>query len=295
MDWIKENYRLAVLHAFALALLAWLIARGAVQQARPAVMGFELESGLWAVRFLLACLSISPLRTFFGWNQLVELRKPLGLWSFGFALVHVGYFLSERELVWRPLRLQFVIALGAAGMIILSLLALTSNRWSMRRLRKNWKRLHRLVYAAGAAVVAHAMLATTTSKRLAMFHPEAIRELSVYAVVLAVLLVVRVPLVRRAVVRLRRPRRRTQPAYSPPQQIETSPDTEPVPRELPPAILFEIERFEELTPVSAKPARSPIAHRHGGNGTPPKRANGTRVLPAEYAQLEGKRPDEHPK
>jgi DMSO/TMAO reductase YedYZ heme-binding membrane subunit len=93
--------------------------------------------------------------------------------------------------------MQPFIALGLLGLFILTVLAITSNRWAMRRLGKHWKRLHRLVYLAGMAVVFHALLATTMSKKMFVRDPQAIDELKLYLALLVVLLIVRIPLVRR--------------------------------------------------------------------------------------------------
>ena len=94
------------------------------------------------------------------------------------------------------------LALGLVGISILSALAATSNRWAMKRLGKNWKRLHRLVYLAGIAVVTHSMLAMTMSKKISIRDPQAQSELKVYVAVLAVLLVVRIPLVRQLLMQI---------------------------------------------------------------------------------------------
>jgi hypothetical protein len=67
----------------------------------------------------------------------------------------------------------------------------------MKRLGKNWKRLHRLVYFSSIAAVTHAMLATTMSKKLLFRDPQAQSELRIYIAILAILLVVRLPRVRK--------------------------------------------------------------------------------------------------
>ena len=72
----------------------------------------------------------------------------------------------------------------------------------MRRLGKNWKRLHRLVYLAGVIVVYHAMLATEATKRISLRDPQAIEELKIYFVIVAILLLVRIPPIRRALKQL---------------------------------------------------------------------------------------------
>jgi hypothetical protein len=125
------------------------------------------------------------------------------LWAFGFGLLHMLYYLDETGWVngarssWLQWPMQLYLALGLLGFTILAVLALTSNRWSMRRLGKQWKRLHRLVYIAAMTVVFHALLATTMSKKVLLRDPHAVSELQVYLAVLALLLVVRLPLVRR--------------------------------------------------------------------------------------------------
>ena len=47
-----------------------------------------ISSGKWAIRFLLLCLLMTPLNTVLGWRGAIKLRKPAGLWAFGFAVAH---------------------------------------------------------------------------------------------------------------------------------------------------------------------------------------------------------------
>ena len=161
-----------------------------------------LESGKWAIRFLLVCLSMTPLNRYLGWSSAIKLRKPAGLWAFGFAVLHVVAYIRDTQFTWLALSMPSFIVLGMLGLLILAALAVTSNRWAMRRLRKNWKRLHKLVYLAGNLVVFHAILATAVSKKIGARDPQAIHELKVYLALLIVLLGVRIPLVRRALGRL---------------------------------------------------------------------------------------------
>ncbi len=149
------------------------------------------------------CLSMTPLHRYFGWSSAVKLRKPAGLWAFEFAVLHLLAYIREARFTWLEFPMPPFIVLGVLGLLILSALAVTSNRWAMRRLRKTWKRLHRLVYLAGNLVVFHAILATTMSKRIPLRDPHAIQELSVYLALLVVLLVVRIPLAHRTLVPIR--------------------------------------------------------------------------------------------
>jgi sulfoxide reductase heme-binding subunit YedZ len=197
MAWIKSNWRWGALNLFAVGILAYVLRQGSTGWNNLDTFDSGLESGKWAIRFLLTSLTMTPLNTYFGWKSGIKLRKSAGLWAFGFASVHVLLYIRETSLKWLTASMPFYLVLGLVGMSILSVLAATSNRWTMQRLGKNWKRLHRLVYFSGIAVVTHSMLATTMSKKILGRDPEAPNELKVYIAILSVLLVVRIPLVRK--------------------------------------------------------------------------------------------------
>lgn len=213
MAWLTSNWRWAALNLWAGSVLILVVSLGRTDWNATDTFDPGLESGKWAVRFLLICLAVTPLHTYFGWRSLISLRKPAGLWAFGFAVLHGLVYLKEAGWAWLAWPTQLYIALGLLGLLILTALALTSNRWAMRCLRKQWKRLHRLVYLAGSAGVMHAILATSVSKKVLVHDPQAIYELNVYLAVLVVLLVVRIPLVRRGlkqILALRRPQRQVE-------------------------------------------------------------------------------------
>ena len=186
-----------------------------------------LESGKWAIRFLLACLTMTPLNTYFGWKGGIKLRKSAGLWAFAFASLHVLLYIRDAKLEWLTFSMPLFLTLGLVGMSILSVLASTSNRWAMQRLGKNWKRLHRLVYILGIAVVTHSMLATMMSKKIFVRDPQAPNELKAYVAILSVLLVVRIPLVRQLLkqipVLLKRRRKLVSPVAIPGDGVELWP------------------------------------------------------------------------
>jgi sulfoxide reductase heme-binding subunit YedZ len=214
MVWLKSNWRGAALNLFGSSVVVGILAWGSRDMNNTNTFDPGLESGKWAIRFLLICLAMTPLNTCFNWRGAIKLRKPAGLWAFGFAALHVLYTVGADPLAWLGWPMQPFIALGLLGFCILSMLALTSNRWSMQRLRKQWKRLHRLVYLAGVAVTSHAILATSASKKLLLRDPQALEELNIYLAVLVVLLVVRIPLVRRVlkpVIAVLWPARRDEP------------------------------------------------------------------------------------
>lgn len=202
MDWLRSHWRWAAFNTSSLHILGYVLTQGSTDWTRTDTFDTGLESGIWAIRYLLVSLSMTPLNTYFGWSSAIPLRKSAGLWCFGFASIHVWYFLGDGPLNWLTWPISDFILLGLAGMFILAALAVTSNKWSMKRLGKNWKRLHRRVYLAGIAVTAHSLLATEMSKKLMFRDPESTGELSVYAAVLCVLLVVRVPVVRQILLKV---------------------------------------------------------------------------------------------
>ncbi len=195
MTWLKSNWRGATLNLIASSVLIFVVTQGSADW-NSHTFDIELESGKWAIRLLLTCLTMTPLQTYLGWSSALKLRKPAGLWAFAFAIVHVTFLIRDARLSWLEFPMQLFIALGLTGFTVLTALAITSNRWAMRRLGKNWKRLHRLVYLAGAAVASHAILATAASKKIILRDPQSSQELKIYLAVLVVLLVVRLPFVR---------------------------------------------------------------------------------------------------
>lgn len=201
MDNLKKNWRLAVLHSIAFGLVIYIFTQGTITTLGYTQGGFDpgLACGKWAIRFLLLCLSVTPLNTYLRWRWVIPLRKWLGLWAFTFAGLHLAvYILADGKLNWLTWNMPLYIALGAVSLLILTALALTSNQWAMRKLKQNWKRLHRLVYAAGLLVMIHAMLSTTMSKKVLTRDPNAIIELPIYLVLLILLLALRIPAVKRA-------------------------------------------------------------------------------------------------
>jgi len=195
----KQFWLRAALHAVALGALVYVLMGAAGPQWETSNRHDRvLEAGVWAVRFLLFSLAISPANAYLGWRSAIKLRKPAGLWAFGFGALHFGLSFVEstpRGTYLTP-PLPLYIVLGVVGLLILAALASTSTRWAQRRLGKNWKRLHRLVYAGGIAAVAHALLATEMSKRVYVRYPDLTYEVRVYIVILTILLILRLPFVR---------------------------------------------------------------------------------------------------
>ena len=147
----------------------------------------SIETGEWALRFLLITLALTPLAQLTGEIRFVRQRRMLGLFALFYASVHflswMAFILGFRwmaiaeELLERP-----YITIGFAAYLIILALGVTSPRAMVRRLGKNWKRLHKLIYLAAVLALIHLLWILRTD----------IQEVVLYGGILAVLLGYRV-------------------------------------------------------------------------------------------------------
>lgn len=169
------------------------------------IQAIEQRTGLYALTFLLLSLACSPLASIFGWKQLIQRRKALGLYGFMYAALHVGTFFVvdyglDLAAVWRDVWNKYYIIIGATAFLLLLPVAATSFRYWMRRLGKNWKRLHRLVYVISPLVVVHFILVVKGD--ITRLQGDLAQPL-LYGGIAAILLLVRVTAVKRWLIRLR--------------------------------------------------------------------------------------------
>lgn len=191
------------------------------------------RTGWWALTLLVATLAVTPVRRITGWNRIIEIRKTLGLASFGYACVHlVGYVAIDQWFGWSYilddiLERPFITA-GFTAFLLLLPLALTSSRAAIRRMGGNrWRQLHRLIYPAAILAVLHYFWLVKADTRPPL----------IYAGIVGVLLLFRVynPFVRK---KKGRPattvRGRVTPGLSPvhwrPSTSAAGPDVEPTSR-----------------------------------------------------------------
>ncbi len=149
------------LHVISLIPAAWLVF-GLITNR----LGFnpveELihETGIWAFRFLLISLAITPLRAVIKIVWLTQFRRMLGLYALFYAVCHfMIYFLWDQSLdlslviediVERP-----YLTVGFAALCIFIPLALTSTAYARRKMKRAWSSLHKLVYVSGVLVALH--------------------------------------------------------------------------------------------------------------------------------------------
>jgi sulfoxide reductase heme-binding subunit YedZ len=145
-----------------------------------------LTTGIWAFRFLLTTLAITPIRRLTGWNRIIQFRRMLGLFAFFYASIHLlSYFAFDRlfafgEVLGDIAKRPFITA-GMTAYALMVPLALTSTKGWIRRLGRRWQVLHRLVYLSAGAAALHFIWKVKV----------AIGEPVYYAVVLAALLAFR--------------------------------------------------------------------------------------------------------
>lgn len=197
--WWRKNWLRVLVHIGALLPLAWLASQYLQGSfVVDPVREMTTFTGKTALILLMLSLACTPISTATGLKQVLRVRRALGVYSLLYAGVHFAIFVGldygfDPGLLGEAIFKQRYVIVGFAAGVILLLLGLTSTRGWQKRLRRNWKRLHRLVYLAGILVVAHFLW---LSKDL----QEPLR----YAALLAGLLLLRLPPLRGAISRLRR-------------------------------------------------------------------------------------------
>jgi sulfoxide reductase heme-binding subunit YedZ len=119
-----------------------------------------LTTGIWALRFLLITLAITPVRRITGVNVVIQYRRMVGLFAFFYACVHLlSYMLFDRlfhigEILTDIAERPFIMA-GMTAVALMIPLAVTSTKGWIRRLGRRWQTLHRIVYLSAAAACLH--------------------------------------------------------------------------------------------------------------------------------------------
>ncbi|VEF12867.1 sulfite oxidase subunit YedZ [Pseudomonas fluorescens] len=153
--------------------------------------------GLGTLVLLLITLSMTPLQKLTGWAGWIAVRRQLGLWCFAYVVMHLcSYMAFILGFDWSQLAVELrkrpYIIVGALGFLGLLALAVTSNRYSQRRLGVRWKKLHRLAYVILGLGLLHMLWIVRAD----------LEEWAVYASIGAVLLILRIPPVTRRIPRL---------------------------------------------------------------------------------------------
>ena len=147
------------------------------------------ETGFWALTLLMVTLAVTPVRRITGWNRIIQLRRPLGLFAFFYLLLHFLTYVSldrwfdfstiAEDIAERP-----YITVGFTAFVLLIPLAVTSTKGWIRRLGKRWTMIHRAIYISAALGVLHFYWKKSAKSDTA--------EPLLFAAILGVLLIARV-------------------------------------------------------------------------------------------------------
>lgn len=191
LPWLRRHWLGLLTHMAGLAPLVLMIVYYLTDALVNPVRYTILRSGTLGLIFLVASLACTPLRKLSGWSKIIQSRRALGLYGFLYVTLHFWGYLSWEndfffDLIWRDLGERPAMPIGIAAFVLLIPLALTSTRGWQRRLGKRWLRLHRLVYLALPLSVWHYL----------WLDRDFITWPVIYAVIVALLLIVRLPFVR---------------------------------------------------------------------------------------------------
>ena len=190
--------RIAV-HVAAVLPLAWLLWDFLLDNLSVNPIGdIQLRTGRFALILLVTSLVCTPLSRLLRVPRILSFRRALGLYAFAYACLHLLNFLAldygfDLGLIREDLFEKWYALVGLGAFLLLLPLAVTSTAGWRRRLGRGWFGLHHLVYAAAVLAVTHFTLQTRGDITLPL----------VYIAVLSVLLLARVPILRRAAGRLR--------------------------------------------------------------------------------------------
>jgi sulfoxide reductase heme-binding subunit YedZ len=101
-------------------------------------------------------LSLTPITILTGIKSRLHVRQALGITAFVYASLHFLFFCVDKG--WMATFKEFGLVLGLISTLVMMVLAITSNRRSMKFMRKFWKKMHRMAYLAGMLAVCHVVL-----------------------------------------------------------------------------------------------------------------------------------------
>ncbi len=165
------------------------------------------RTGNIAIILLVLSLACTPANLIFRFSPVLKVRRALGLYGYLYAALHFLIFVGldygfNLRLVLQSIAEKRFIVVGFVALLLLTILAVTSFRWWMVRLGKNWKRLHRLTYLANLLVVLH--FAWAVKGNIFQLQGDILRPL-LAGIAVAGLLILRIPAIRQRINRLVRP------------------------------------------------------------------------------------------
>ena len=165
------------------------------------IQALEQRTGRAAITLLMFSLACTPMSSLFGWKEPLKRRRTLGLYAFMYATIHVIIFMDlDYGFAW-SLIIQTIfqkpyILMGVLAFLMLIPLAMTSfDIWKLR-MGQNWKRLHRLIYFIAPMALLHFAWGKKGTFFLLLGD---IKRPLIYSLVFIVLMLLRLPLVKRTI------------------------------------------------------------------------------------------------
>lgn len=164
LPWTDRQGRFSTLRAVTFALLlvpallllhaAWMHQLGS----KPWTQAIH-QTGTWTVRILIVTLAVSPFRRLLDWGKLIGIRRMLGLGVMAYALGHLALYCIDMAFDWglivSEIVKRFYLTIGFVALLGLVALGATSTDGMIKRLGKNWQRLHNLVYPIAMLALLH--------------------------------------------------------------------------------------------------------------------------------------------
>lgn len=165
------------------------------------IQALELRTGKYALVLLILSLACTPINTVFGFRQALKVRRPLGLYAFFYASLHFLIFIGldyqfDLVLLQEAIFEKRYALVGFTAGLILLVLAVTSTRGWMKRLGRTWSNIHKFVYLAGILVIVHYVWLVKSDIRVPLM----------YGGVVLLLLIARIPYIRKVLSRIRQHR-----------------------------------------------------------------------------------------
>jgi sulfoxide reductase heme-binding subunit YedZ len=196
---LQDRLLRLVVHIGALLPLAVLIWDFSTNNltANP-IQAATLRTGKAAIVLLVLTLAVTPFYTIFRFKPVLPIRRTLGLYTFLYVSIHFLIFVAvdygfDLDLLKGAIFEKRYALVGLAAGLILLPMAITSTRGWMKRLGKKWKQLHRLIYLASVLAVIHYIWLVKGDIRQPLW----------FGLVVLLLLLARVPAIRRRLAGLR--------------------------------------------------------------------------------------------
>jgi len=186
--WLRQNWHRVATHVAGILPLLMIAAYYLSGSLAIPIRFVILRTGTLGLIFLVATLACTPVRRLTGRTGAIQIRRPLGLYSFLYISLHLlAYAALENEmdfnLIWRDLGERRAMTIGLLAFILLAPLAATSTRGWQRRLGKRWRTLHWLIYPAAILSIWHYLWLDRDILTLPIL----------YTALIAILLLIRLP------------------------------------------------------------------------------------------------------